>query len=228
MESGLYGIKSLRIFFSYSTDDKEIVGKIKLYLEEMGFEVFLAHEDISPCEEWQDEIIKNLQRCDIFIPLLTDNFMKSEWTNQEIGIAVDANKFIIPLQVDIKPPGFLGHIQSLKISPAEVIGLNPAQQIFALIKNKSKFGKDMKNFVIKQLEDSGSFEAASARSKLLRDFKDFSKEELDRIVNATINSRCIYNSFGAQRVLKSLFKKYETDIEKEKYDKVMKLLEKVK
>jgi len=228
MESELYGIKSLRIFFSYSTIDKEIVGKLKSYLEEMGFEVFLAHEDISPCEEWQDEIIKNLKRCDIFIPLLTDNFMKSEWTNQEIGIAIYGDKFIIPLQVNIKPPGFLGRIQSLKLNPDEEIGAYHAQQIVGLIKNKSKFGKDMKNFVIKQLEDSGSFEDASARSKLLRDFKDFSKEEINRIINITISSRCIHDSFSARRVLKSFFKKYEADIEKEKYDKVMKLLDKVK
>jgi len=227
MESALYGVKSLRIFFSYSTIDKEIVGKLKFYLEEVGFEVFLAHEDISPCEEWQDEVIKNLQRCDIFIPLLTDNFMKSEWTNQEIGIAVDGNKFIIPLQINIKPPGFLGRIQSLKINPDE-IGAYHAQQIVGLIKNKSKFGKDMKNFVIKQLEESTSFEEAAARSKLLNDFKDFNKDELDRIFNMTLSNRCIHDSFVAQRTLKSFLKKYEADIEKEKYEKVMKLLDKVK
>jgi hypothetical protein len=132
--------------------------------------------------------------------------MESEWTNQEIGIAVNGNKFIIPLQVNIAPPGFLGRIQSLKINPNE-IGAYHAQQIVGLIKNKSKFGKDMKNFVIKQLEDSASFEEAAARSKLLQDFKVFSKEELDRIINITISSRCIHDSFSAQRALKSFFKK---------------------
>lgn len=227
METELYGIKSLRIFFSYNTIDKKIMGKLKSYLEDMGFEVFLAHEDISPCEEWQDEIIKNLQRCDIFIPLLTDNFMKSEWTNQEIGVAINENKFIIPLQININPPGFLGKIQSLKINP-DAIEVSCARQIFGLIKNKSKFGKDMKNFIINQLENSGSFEDARARSKLLQDFKVFSKEELDRIINITISSRCVHDSFSAQRVLKRFFKKYKSDIEKEKYDKVINLLNKSK
>ena len=221
MESESYGIKSLRIFFSYSTTDKQIVGKLKLFLENSGFEVFLAHEDIRPLVEWQDEIVKNLQRCDIFIPLLTKDFMKSGWTNQEIGIAIAGDKFIIPLQVDIAPPGFLGKIQSLKINISE---LRPyiAEQIVSLIKNKSKFGKDMKNFIINQLEESGSFEEAKARSSLLEDFEVFSKEEINRVVDIVINSRCIHDSYGAQKILRRLFKKYKTDIEKDKYDKVMK------
>ncbi|HIH44794.1 MAG TPA: toll/interleukin-1 receptor domain-containing protein, partial [Candidatus Methanoperedenaceae archaeon] len=64
-------IKSLRIFLSYSTNDKVIAGSLKTLLELMGFEVFLAHEDIEPSVEWQEEIKDNLDKCDIFIPLLT-------------------------------------------------------------------------------------------------------------------------------------------------------------
>ena len=52
---------------------KEIVGKLKNRLELIGFEVFIAHEDISPCIKWWEEIIKNLKRCDVFIPLLTNS-----------------------------------------------------------------------------------------------------------------------------------------------------------
>ena len=211
----------MRIFFSYTTVNKKIVGKLKNQLEEIGFEVFLAHEDIDPCVEWQDEIIKNLQRCDIFIPLLTNDFMQSQWTNQEIGIAIANDKFIIPLQVAIIPPGFLGKIQSLRINPNES-GSGHADQIVNIIKNKSNFGKDMKHFVMNQLEESGSFEEAKARSELLEEFESFDKEEINRIADMTIKSRCIHDSFGAKRVLNRFFKKYETDLEQEKYDKVMK------
>lgn len=103
---------SFRIFFSYSTDDKTIVGKLKEQLEFMGFEVFLAHDDIEPNIEWQYDIIKNIKGCDTFIPLLTKSFRESAWTDQEIGMAVATDKFIVALQVDFPPYGFLGKNQA--------------------------------------------------------------------------------------------------------------------
>ncbi len=113
-------MNSLRIFFSYSIDDKKIVGMLKKQLEFMGFEVFLAHDDIEPSAEWQDEIIKNLKSCDVFIPLLTKSFRESKFTDQETGIAVATDKFIISLQVDFPPYGFIGKKQGLKIKLPDI------------------------------------------------------------------------------------------------------------
>lgn len=106
--------KSLLIFLSYSSDDKDIIGQLKGYLEEYGFDVFVAHEDIEPSSEWEKEIIKNLKNCHMFIPYLTNNFRKSKWTDQEIGMAVIRDKLIIPLQVELLPYGFISKYQSLK------------------------------------------------------------------------------------------------------------------
>ncbi|KAA0003213.1 MAG: toll/interleukin-1 receptor domain-containing protein [Thermoplasmata archaeon] len=222
MEANVVDIKSLRIFFSYSSSDRKIVGGIKDYLERMGFEVFLAHEDISPGEEWQQQIIKNLKRCDIFIPLLTNDFKNSEWTDQEIGIALTDDKFIIPLQVDIVPYGFIGKIQSLKINKDDL--KNTADDIFRLIKNQSPFKESMKDFIINALAISRNFEQAKVRSKLLMEFENFSSEQIHRIFEAAMRNNQVYGSFGAQDVLKKLFEKYKNYLKEEEYKEVMEKL----
>lgn len=187
-------------------------------MEELGLEVFLAHEDLTPSRNWQKEIKKNLKRCDIFIPLLTKKFKESDFASQEIGIAVSEDKFIIPLEIDINPFGFIANIQSLKIDKKNLS--NVAKKIINLIKNESNFGKNMKSFVLNQLEKSGSFEEATARVKLLKEFNSFSAEEVNRILDMIINSHNIRNCFYVQRQLKLFFKKYKNKINKDKCDKL--------
>lgn len=216
------GMQSLRLFFSYSTENKHIVGDLKQHLELRGFEVFLAHEDIEPCIEWQDDIIKNLLRSDIFIPLFTDEFKNSDWTDQEIGIAIASDKFVIPLQTTIAPYGFIGRIQSLKINEAYLEGT--ANEIIKLIKNKSKFGEDMKSFAINALTLSGSFAQAKARAKLLDDFETFTASEVNRILVATKENGQIHESYGARDVLIRFFEKYKNNVNSENFDYVMNLL----
>lgn len=210
---------SLRTFFSYSADDKKIVGMLKEQLEFMGFEVFLAHDDIEPSVEWQDEIIKNLKSCDIFIPLLTKSFRESFWTDQETGIAVATDKFIISLQVDFPPYGFIGKKQGLKIDTyylrnedGQTVNKylkNIATKIFNTIRTQSKFGdEELKRFFINRFISSKSYYEANARAKLLEDFPDYTPEQVHQIFNATIDNRKIYDGYTARKVLTKFFKKY--------------------
>ncbi|MGB8216338.1 MAG: toll/interleukin-1 receptor domain-containing protein [Candidatus Methanoperedens sp.] len=234
MFSEISGIKSLIIFFSYSIDDKEIVGMLKKYLEFMGFEIFLAHEDLEPCVEWQEEIKKNLNRCDIFIPLLTENFTKSDWTDQEIGLAIAAEKFIIPLQVDFPPYGFIGKIQGLKVDTYYLRNENRktvsdhlndiATIIFQTIRTKSKFKDGMKDFILYKLINSESFNEANARAKLFEDFSDFTPEQVTQIFNATKDNDQIHNAITASRVLRKFFENHKGNLKDEEYQSIMKLL----
>ncbi len=228
------GIKSLRMFFSYSIDDKKIVGMLKEQLEYMGFETFLAHEDLEPCVEWQEEIKKNLNMCDIFIPLLTENFKKSDWTNQEIGLAIAADKFIIPLQVDFPPYGFIGKIQGLKIDTYYLRNEDVqtvrnhlkdiAIKIFQTIRTKSKFKADMKDFILYKFINSASYNEGIARAKLLEDFSNFTPLELSQILKATKNNNQIHEPSTARKVLRKFFEIHKGNLKDEEYKDILKLL----
>ncbi len=67
---------TLRIFLSYSHIDRHLAGNIKTALENIWLSVFLAHEDIKPSLEWQETIYRELKECDIFIPIISENFKK--------------------------------------------------------------------------------------------------------------------------------------------------------
>ncbi len=210
---------SLRIFFSYSTDDKTIVGVLKDSLESYGFEVFLAHDDIEPCKEWEDEIMENLKMCDIFIPLLTDSFRNSKWTDQETGIAVATNKFIIPLQVDFPPYGFIGSIQSLKVdkSPLKKDSIWREQylknylphEIYKIITKEPRFEDFLINDFITEFRSVGSFLSANEKVKSLEKIHNFKPEQVRQIFIATKENRQIHEAFEAQEILKKFFEKYK-------------------
>lgn len=211
---------SLRIFFSYSSVDKEIVGALKKQLEFMGFEVFLAHDDIEPSVEWQEEIIKNLKSCVVFISLLTKSFKGSEWTDQETGMAIISDKFIIPLQVESPPYGFIGRIQSLQIKLSDIRNEDPkyvedsfkyyAEKIAKVIINK--FGENMKSFVINNFIRSKNFYQANARVKLLEYFPDYNPEQVSQIFSAAIDNKYNFKAYNAKKILTNIFKKYKVHL----------------
>ena len=110
--------KSIKVFISYSTEDKIIAAKIKEILVSFGIKCFMAHDDIEISEEWKLRIINELNEADIFIPLLSNNFKSSDWCSQESGIACYRNILFIPLTLNknIQPYGFMNFRQGGFIS----------------------------------------------------------------------------------------------------------------
>ena len=104
----------LRAFISYSHHDREAAANVSAALAELGITTFMAHEDIQVSEKWQKRIVEELNKTDLFIPLLSSNFRNSEWTSQEVGFAMSRPDFpIIPLALDDTVPyGFINHLQS--------------------------------------------------------------------------------------------------------------------
>jgi hypothetical protein len=221
MSVSIPALKSIRIFVSYSSEDKKIVGSLKDSLEKIGFEVFLAHEDIKPGLEWPDEIVRNLKSCHIFVPFLTKNFGNSEWTDQETGMAFADGKLIISLQVDVPPYGFIGKKQGLKICKTlegELDFDRTAEEITKIIINDEKFRSGMKEFVISNLINSQYYREANARVIFLEYFEEFTDEEVNRICEGAINSNEICGAFTAQRVLREFIDKYRKVIKPGNYE----------
>jgi nucleoside 2-deoxyribosyltransferase len=108
------GHASVKVFLSYSHRNRSLAETVERSLEEYGIEAFLAHNDIDVAKEWADEILEQLHQCDVFIPIITAEFRRSDWTDQEVGCAVAHGKVIIPLTGDKQPHGFLSRYQALK------------------------------------------------------------------------------------------------------------------
>ena len=135
--------EALSVFISYSTRDKLIAESLKVELEKNDLKVFLAHEDISDLNNLEKDILDKLKQSQIFLPLLTDNFKNSFWTNQEIGIAVADKKIIIPLKINSTPYGFLAKHKALdfrfqKTQDNSYVCKDSCIEILKIIKEKLK------------------------------------------------------------------------------------------
>jgi hypothetical protein len=203
----------MKVFLSYSSLDKELAGQIKRALEDYGLEVFLAHEDIEPSTEWVDTILAELEACNVFVPILTANFDKSDWTDQETGIAIAHDKLIIPLKVTVDPHGFILRFQALKADINEI--LPSCYKLAKVIASKPVLGGLFKDALIKRFGDSWSFDNATHNTELLLSFKDYTVSQVTEIIRHTIANKQINQSFRAQRKLSDFIHEYKDSINPE-------------
>jgi hypothetical protein len=131
-------------FISYQTADKGIAGILKKELSRIGITSFLAHEDIDVSEEWRRKILTELEKTELFICLLSKNYLKSPWCVQESGIAVfRSGLLVVPLSLDgTIPMGFLGDIQSKKVQSEKIELTDVAPALL-----KAKTGKGLSTLI---------------------------------------------------------------------------------
>src|SRR3989344_1788114 len=213
--------RNVRVFISYSSLDAGLAGGIKRGLERLGMDVFIAHDDIIPSLEWIKTILENLDSTDIFMPIITQNFKESEWTDQESGIAFAKEKIIVPISVDNQHPyGFLNRFQSAKIKD-EKLYLVPCDNIVeALIKARPSFAETIINALIRAFKESSSFDNAGWISRLLTLYENLNKERDETIFVSTLENSQIIGSRSARPHLKVLFNKYHQLLNSELSEKL--------
>lgn len=88
---------SYKVFFSHSTRDRRIVVALANVLAKFGIEVFVAEWYLTPGESIDNKIFAQIDKSDSVVVLLSQNGIRSNWVNQEIGYARKSNKRLIPL-----------------------------------------------------------------------------------------------------------------------------------
>lgn len=87
-------------FLSHSSEDRAIAQRIAELLCEHAVPTFYAPANIVGHQQWQDEILKALQRCDWFLVLLSPNAVQSMWVKRETAFALKEKRYedrIVPL-----------------------------------------------------------------------------------------------------------------------------------
>lgn len=204
-----YELGKIQVFISYSSEDKFLAGRIKRILEGYGLSVFLAHDDIPPICEWQEEISKNLKNCDVFLAILTKSFCKSKWTDQEIGMAFALDKLIIPLKVDTAPYGFISKIQACKLDLQNPIVI--CRKIISLLKDNG-FLELVFDCLLQDLESAPTFDWANDTLKEVTKYENFNREQINQIIRVAIRNNQFRLSRKGRAFLESIIKKYSSEI----------------
>ena len=183
---------------SYSTKDRRTANRLKKQLEHLsGISVFVAPSDIKASREgWRKTIIKSVRESEVFLPLLTKNFRKSEWTDQETGIAVAQGKLIIPLRVGTtKPHGFLESYPYQKISPRSLEKKLP--DILTQVKDDKKLREKLQWSFISCFNDSNGFPEANERSELLEELGPYDAKKANALFEGYLKNVNIHHGFTA-------------------------------
>jgi hypothetical protein len=207
----------LRVFLSYSSEDKFIAGKYKESLEKYyGFKVFVAHDDNIPSLEWGPEIKDNISKADIFIVLVSINSKKSEFVNQEIGIAIALNIRIFPIKIDSTNPfGFIYKIHGFPFIKDNKIGLltNGTILFSILTSDRSEFkilGELAIDSAIYALSKSPNWVDSNRIIKTLlgaESQKKFNQKQINLLCEACNNNYEVYGGAFEYESLKQLLEK---------------------
>ncbi|MHC4745639.1 MAG: toll/interleukin-1 receptor domain-containing protein, partial [Planctomycetota bacterium] len=103
-----WGDGKLRVFLSHISAHKVFAAELQAALSELGISAFVAHEDIEPDSEWQDEIEKALRTCDALVALLNPDFHVSNWTDQEVGYGLGRGIPVYSVRLGMNPYGLFG------------------------------------------------------------------------------------------------------------------------
>ena len=96
-----------KLFISHLSSFKVTIARLQTALRRFGISGFVAHVDIEPTRAWQEEIEAGLHSMDALIEVLMEGFKESNWTDQEIGIAVGRGVLVIPVMRGLNPYGFI-------------------------------------------------------------------------------------------------------------------------
>jgi hypothetical protein len=178
---------NFRVFFSHKAAVKKETALLKDKLSVFGISCFVAHEDIHPTQEWQDEIENALFSMDALVALMTDNFHDSEWTDQEVGVAFGREVPIIPVKLGKDPYGFIGKFQALSCSwddaPSEIIKL--------LLKHEK-----MRDAYIRAVHKCSNWDNGNILAKVLPEISELSDEHVNNLIDAFNKNSNVHDAWG--------------------------------
>jgi hypothetical protein len=186
-EQRIWKGNAFRVFLSHKTEVKKQTALLKEELSQYGISCFVAHEDIHPTQDWQNEIEGALATADAFIALLTEKFHESLWTDQEVGYALARGIPILAVRLGRDPYGFIGKFQALSCdwttAPVEIMKI--------LIKHDRMVGAYIE--AISRLE---SFNQANTLASLLPYIEKLGDDGGKALVEAYNNNSEARGGFG--------------------------------
>ena len=181
-----------KLFISHLSSEKIRANDLKDILENYAISGFVAHTDIEPTKVWQNEIEIALRTCDALLALMTPKFHESNWTDQEIGIALGRDLLIVPARLGRDPYGFIGKFQAITDKRDDLLA---EELLISLIKNK-KTNKKMAYALMTMFENSNTFADAKRNIALVRKIEYWDDKLIDRLKQSKDNNSQIRESFG--------------------------------
>jgi hypothetical protein len=197
----------LKLFVTHLAAHRDFAAKLQEHLLTYGISCFVAHNDIEPTTEWENEIQTALTTCDALVALLHPKFHASKWTDQETGFAMGRGVPVFCVRFGEDPYGFLGRFQAFNgnSKPAEHL----ARELFDSFRKNKQTQNLMANVVVDLFVESGSFAEAKSNMKLLEEIEVWDAAFPARLRSALKHNSQISGAFGVPERVEALLKKWK-------------------
>ncbi|MBA3871183.1 MAG: PD40 domain-containing protein [Anaerolineae bacterium] len=120
------------IFISYAHKERAVVEALYKPLARVYQNVWFDRE-LTGGDVWWERIVKQIQDSDIFLIVLSDLWIRSDWSKREYDEAVLLGKKLLPIRIeDIKLPQFLDKLQYVDVLNGE-LNANNLPELYASI-----------------------------------------------------------------------------------------------
>ena len=204
----IWGVEHVRVFLSHKSSVKEQTSALKQSFARCGISAFVAHEDIEPTEEWQREIERALFSMDALVALLTEDYHDSNWTDQEVGVAIGRGVPLIAVRLGRDPYGLMGKGQGLggcSWLDTDSIAVKVNQLLHKRLPDKSRLFECALSVYTTSRNWADS---AWKINHLLSPFETLTSQQVARVVDAYRANPQNSNSFDGMDLLKPLLEKW--------------------
>lgn len=199
----------LRVFISHIVEHKVFASELQAALATHDICSFVAHEDIEPTAEWQDEIEKALRTCDALIAILNKGFNNSPWTDQEVGYGLGRGVAVFSVRVDMSPYGLFGKTQAFNGKGKEAPAI--ALELFDAYRRHPKTREKMADIIIGKFCMSSSFAQAKANCSQVENLNMWKSTYKARLRDAVENNSQVNGSWGVRERIEAIIRKRDPD-----------------
>ena len=198
-----------KLFLAHISAFKRETADLALHLSKWHISAFVAHEDIEPTAEWQNEIERALWTMDALVSLLTPDFHDSKWTDQEVGVCLGRGLLALPVRLQVDPYGLMGKYQAVSGYGKEMSVL--AEELFHILRTHELTRDRMVEALVYRFVTSISFKGAKENVGYLEELPHISGELLSAVARAATENNQIVESWGVPARVQTLLRKHGSD-----------------
>ena len=194
---------SARVFINYSDKDVDVATTLKVKLSNLATDCFLADADLRAGKDFRIALMNEIESCSVVLALISQNYYKSEYANQELGIALGFDKQILPICLDdTLPRAFIDGIQCICCKDTDIDAkISDIQQAIYPLENwKQKNIDSYINF----LSRSESWAEAGKWAKEIQNADEFTDTQIEQIGKAITENYQVETSWTARPILRTI------------------------
>jgi hypothetical protein len=94
-------VRKLRVFIAATGRGKTVARAVTKQCKALGADTWLAENDLSGGDNLESEIIREIEKADLFLVVISKDFGNSSWIGKEIAVALQRSSGLTPRVVPI-------------------------------------------------------------------------------------------------------------------------------